>query len=81
MKCRVLTTGMAKGQRDGWPKAGRGYEGLLSGEATCKGEMKGKLEVDGLYKGKSGPWGGRRMAYPSTTYCLLVNPTGLDYCI
>ena len=81
LPCRGLTTGMAKGQRDGWPKAGRGYEGLLSGEATCKEEMKGQLEVDGLYKGKSGPWRGRRMAYPSTTYCLLVNPTGLDYCI
>jgi hypothetical protein len=39
--CRGLTTGMAKGQRDGWPTAGRGYEGLLSGEATCKGEIKG----------------------------------------
>ena len=79
--CRGLTTGMAKGQGDGWPRAGRGYEGLLRGGATCKEEIKGRLEMDGLYKGKSGPWRGRRMAYPLTTLCLLVNPTGLDYCI
>jgi len=71
---------MAKGQGDGWPRAGRGYEGLLRGEATCKEEMKSRSGEDGLYKGKSGPWRGRRMAYPLTTLCLLVNPTGLDYC-
>ena len=99
--CRGLITGMAEGQAppEGWmrpgcpraasSRAGRGYEGLLSGEATCKERDKalqrGWLEVDELYtrvcKGKSGPWKGRRMAYPLTTGLSLVNPTGLDYCI
>ena len=32
---------MAKGQRDGWPRAGRGYEGVLRGEATCKERDEG----------------------------------------
>jgi len=70
---------MAKGREDGWSKAGRVYECLLSGKATCKRKVKGHLEEDGLYEEKSGLWRGRRKAYPLTSLWPLVNPTSLNY--
>jgi hypothetical protein len=44
-------------------------------EPRAEEKVKGRLEVDRLYKGKSGLWGGHREAYPLP----LVNSTGLNY--